>query len=91
MDKSQKEKARNVLKLVIDEYSIKPFAELGEMVFPQIRTYTVEQKAYQVEIDKLESTNEYIHISVGVSAGGISNYLPFSHSFLVYKDGKIER
>jgi hypothetical protein len=86
MKKIYKKYAKDILKSLIEEYSRKSFNELTDLEYPVIKTYTKNNKTYQAELIKLEATDDYIHISVGVSAGGISDYLPFSDNILVYKD-----
>jgi hypothetical protein len=50
-----------------------------------------DARKYDVEVQSLEITKEYIHVGVAVSSGGLSSYLPASGSFIVYKNGRVEK
>ena len=45
-----------------------------------------ESDSYQVEVDLLECNDRYVHVSVAVSNGGLSDFFPKSGSFLAYAD-----
>ena len=46
---------------------------------------------YQVEVQLLESTPEYVHVSIGVDSGMRTAFKPLSASFLVFRDGRVDR
>jgi len=55
----------------------------------EVRAYTVEfgSKQYQVEVDILEDTKEYLHIGLSVDDGSLPSWLhPASQSFIVRKN-----
>jgi len=43
---------------------------------------------YQVEVVLLESTPEYVNVSIGVDQDG---WRPVSENFLVFRDGRVDR
>jgi hypothetical protein len=46
---------------------------------------------YQVEVQLLERTPKYVHVSLSLNDGGWRSFVPLSTSFLVYRDGRVER
>jgi len=47
-----------------------------------------ESKKYQVEVDLLENTEQYIHVGVSVDDGSLpASFRPVSSSFIRNKDG----
>jgi hypothetical protein len=46
---------------------------------------------YQVEVQLLESTPEYLHISIGVDSGFLRSFKPLAASFVLFRDGRVER
>jgi len=55
-----------------------------------VRTYEVEfeSKKYQVEVQVLENTDSYVHVSVAVDDGHFWRAMrPLSSSFICRKDG----
>jgi hypothetical protein len=47
--------------------------------------------SYQVEVQVLECESEYVHILVGVDDGGWRAFAPLNTSFLVFRDGRVEK
>jgi hypothetical protein len=50
-----------------------------------LRAYQVEvdSKQYQVEVQLLENTNEYVHVLVGVDEGSLpASFAPLTQSFI---------
>ena len=78
-----------------DEVSIwcqKDFgALLGEL--KTVVAYERERGAskYQVEVELLERKSEYVHVMVAVDDGGIRAFKPLSQSFIVHRDGRVDR
>jgi hypothetical protein len=59
---------------------------------PEVRVYEVEfeSKKYQVEVELLENTDEYVHVMVAVDDGSLpTSILPLTHGFVRKKDGSI--
>jgi len=52
---------------------------------------TDEGGAYQVEVQLLERTADYVHVLVSVDDGGWRAFVPVSSSFIVHRDGRLER
>ncbi len=48
---------------------------------------------YHLEVDLLENREDYVHVSVAVCSekAGLSCLHPLSASFLVYRDGRVEK
>jgi hypothetical protein len=46
---------------------------------------------YQVTITVLEKTEEYVHVMVSVDDGRWRAFFPLSHSFLIHKDGRVDK
>lgn len=57
-----------------------------------VRAYEVEfeSKKYQVEVELLENTDEYVHVMVAVDDGSLpASISPLTHDFVRKKDGSI--
>lgn len=55
----------------------------------EVQAYTVEagSKEYQVEVEILENTQEYVHVALGVDDGSFPSYIhPESRSFIRRKN-----
>jgi hypothetical protein len=53
-----------------------------------VHVYEVEKEAkrYQVEVELLENTNEYIHVGVAIDDGSLpASLAPLTHSFIRHK------
>ena len=48
---------------------------------------------YHLEVDLLENRNDYVHVSVAVCSERVrwSCFHPLSRSFLVYRDGRVDK
>jgi hypothetical protein len=54
----------------------------------EVRTYEVEVEAkrYQVEVELLENTDQYVHVMVAVDDGSLpASIFPSTNSFVCYK------
>ena len=78
---------RKVLELEVQRWSAVPcdrlLSELSE-----IKVYVVEyeSKAYQVEVEILENTATYVHVSVRVDDGSLpASIVPVPHSIICRK------
>jgi hypothetical protein len=60
-----------------------------------VRAYQVEveSKQYQVEVQLLENTNDYVHVLVGVDDGSLpASFAPLTQSFICPKgDAAVDR
>jgi len=58
-------------------------AELHDVLAYQVE---VDSKQYQVEVQLLENTNEYVHVLVGVDDGSLpASFAPLTKSFIFQK------
>jgi hypothetical protein len=58
----------------------------------EVRVYEVEfeSKKYQVEVELLENTEEYVHVMVAVDDGSLpASISPLTYGFVRKKDGSI--
>jgi hypothetical protein len=78
------------LKAEIERWGQKSYAELVVIDYPHV--YSVgkagEPDWYEVEAVLLEKNDHYVHVSVAVSDGGLSNFVPKSSSVIAYRDAK---
>ena len=77
----------------VDEWSAKPYATLRDELH---QVYNAEREAgfeYHVEVDLLEDRDEYLHVCVSVCSPQVrwSCYHPLTTSFLVYRDGRVDK
>ena len=76
----------------LDEWTRIPFADLRNRL-KNVCAYErgAAPNQYQVEVQLLESTPEYLHVSIGVDSGLLRAFRPFSTSFMVFRDGRVNR
>lgn len=87
-----RDQLRRCLERELDEWSTIPF----EAIKTRLHDDCVYERGeapdlYQVEVQLHESTPEYVHVGIGVDDGGLSALKPVSASFLVYRDGRVDR
>jgi hypothetical protein len=78
-----------VLEAEIKRWSALSFVQLTSQL-ADLRTYEVEfeSKKYQVEVQILENTDNYVHVGVAVDDGHFWRAMrPLSSSFICRKDG----
>jgi len=85
----RREQWRPVLDAEVKQWSAKSCADLvDELRKEQAYEVGFEGKKYQVEVQLLENTDEYVHVSVGVDDGSIpASFGPLSSSFVRKKRG----
>jgi hypothetical protein len=77
-----------VLDAETKRWSAKSWAELV-LELSDVRAYEVEvgSKRYQVEVELLENTPQYVHVAVAVDDGSLpASFRPLATTFLRYKD-----
>jgi hypothetical protein len=76
----------------LDEWTMTPFDELKAKL-KDVCAYERGEppNQYQVEVQLLESTPEYVHVWIGVDSGTLRAFKPLSASFLVFRDGRVDR
>jgi hypothetical protein len=76
----------------LDEWTRIPFKDLRDRL-KNVCAYERGEapNRYQVEVQLLESTPEYLHVSIGVDSGFLTAFKPLSASFLVFRDGRVNR
>lgn len=77
-----------VLDAEIQRWSAKSWQQLVAEV-AEVQHYEVEfnSRKYQVEVELLENTAQYVNVSVAVDDGTLpASILPLSRNFLSYKD-----
>jgi hypothetical protein len=81
---TRREQWRKVLDLEVQRWSIMPYGQLVSGVRDQ-QAYEVEfdSETYQVEIEILEDTEQYLHVMVAVDDGSLpASVLPATDSFI---------
>lgn len=81
------------LRVEVDKWAAKSFGDLvRELQEPVAYRSTLEGFEYQTEVVILETTEEYVHVSVGVDDMSLLRAIkPLTWSFLVYHDGRVEK
>ncbi|MCP5113951.1 MAG: hypothetical protein GY953_24215 [bacterium] len=49
------------------------------------------ENCHQFEVQLLEDEDDYVHVGIGVDDGGWRAFAPLSTSFLVYRDGRVDK
>lgn len=87
--REQREQWRPVLEAEMRRWSAMSPAQLVSQL-ADVRTYEVafESRRYRVEVQVLENTDSYVHVSVAVDNGHLWRAMrPLSSSFICRKDG----
>jgi len=84
----KREQWRPVLDAEVQRWSAKPSAQLlEELADVQAYETEFEKKSYQVEVEILENTEKYVHVSVAVDDGSFRGSIsPLSTSFICEKE-----
>jgi hypothetical protein len=80
---SRREEWRKVLDSEVKRWSAMSCSQLVSEL-QNLQAYEVEfdSKKYQVEVELLENTEQYLHVIVAVDDGGLpASFLPLTHSF----------
>jgi hypothetical protein len=88
---SRREQWQNVLDSEVKRWSVRSWEELASAL-REAQAYEVESdsRRYQVEVEILESTEQYLHVMVSVDDGRLpSSIFPLTHSFVVRKAGPV--
>jgi hypothetical protein len=85
---SRRDEWRKVLDAETERWSAKSCEQLiAELHEEQNYTVEVGSKQYQVEVQLLENTKEYVHVMLGVDDGSLPwSIVPVSTSFIRHKD-----
>ena len=84
---SRREEWQKVLDSEVARWSAMSWEELSAECL-SVRAYQIEleSKRYQVEVQLLENTDDYVHVSVSVDDGSLpGSILPLTHSFIKRK------
>jgi hypothetical protein len=78
------------LRAEIDRWGHKSYAELLAIEYPHVYSAGKRDEAdwYEVEVVLLEKNEQYVHVAVAVSDGGLSSFLPKSSSVIAYREAK---
>ena len=84
---------REKLQETLREWEGKTVEELSRLHFPIVVEHGApeEDDYWEAELDLLEDTPGYLHISVAVSDGKWSAFVPLTESFLARKEGQRDR
>ncbi len=84
----RRDEGNRVLAIELERWNAKPWSRLrsdlgdGNVAYAVI----VDSKTYQVEVDLLEDTEAYLHVSIAVDDGALPAAIaPASRSFIVKK------
>ena len=88
MPSKRREEWARVLEIEKRRWSAKSWAELvSDLADGQQYEVEFESKRYQVEVELLENTAQYLHVIVAVDDGSLpASIHPLSATFLRYKD-----
>jgi hypothetical protein len=83
-DMNRREQWRKVLDLEVQRWSAMPYDQfLSALRDKQAYEVVFDSKPYQVEIDILENTEQYVHVAVAVDDGSLpASILPVIDSFI---------
>ncbi len=80
------------LRRELDLWSAKPYDALATELQDTV-AYSVGEgsECYQVEVDRLECTPEYVHVCISVDDGHWRAFVPLTTSFIVHRDWRVEK
>jgi len=87
---TRRQQWREVLQAEMQKWSALPYDQL----LAQLRTtfaYEIERgsRRYQVEIEALENTPEYVHVAISVDDGSVpASFVPVTQSFVTTRPGR---
>jgi hypothetical protein len=84
---SRRQEWRKVLDSEVERWSAMSCEQLVSELH-EVRAYEVEfeSKRYQVEVELLENTEKYLHVTVAVDDGSLpASFAPLTHSFICQK------
>jgi hypothetical protein len=89
----KREDLRPYLERELSEWSAKPYGTLREELRQGYNAERTAEFEYHVEVDLVENRDDYVHVNVAVCspAAPWSCYHPLSKSFLVYRDGRVDK
>ena len=90
---SRRDEWRKVLDAEVKRWSAMSCAQLVSEL-REVQSYEVEldSKQYQVEVELLEDTEQYVHVMVAVDDGSLpSSISPLTHSFICEKQTADQR
>ena len=88
----KKEELEKVLSLEIDAWADKPYEELTQMRKPHCYSTDVDGISFNVEVQVLHVTSEYVQLSIAVDDGsGRWATCPVAKSMLIYSDGRVDK
>lgn len=88
----KKEDLERVLSLEIDAWAVKPYEELTQMRKPHCYSTDVNGTTFNVEIQVLHVTSDYVQLSIAVDDGsGRWSTCPVAKSMLTYRDGHVDK
>ncbi len=88
----KKDKLKIVLEDEKEKFAHKSYDELCKLKDPIVYEHGSAEDWYQAEVQILEKNDQYVHVSISVDDGKFPKVLkPMSTSFLVYKDGRVDK
>jgi hypothetical protein len=81
------------LRREVDKWAAESFDDLRRKLARAVHYRSmIEGQEYQVEAQLLEDTEDYAHVAVSVDDGTLArSVVPLSTSFLVYRDGRVDK
>jgi hypothetical protein len=80
---------RDILDAEMRRWSSMSFEQL-KTALEKVQAYEIEieSRRYQIEVQLLEDTDEYVHVLIGVMDGSFRRFIaPLNGSFICKKDG----
>ena len=78
---------QKVLDAEVQRWSVMPYAQLRlELYEAQVYEVIFDAQPYQVEVELLEDTENYLHVMIAVDDGSLpASLVPLTHSFICPK------
>jgi hypothetical protein len=85
--KSRREQWRKVLDTEVRRWAAMTYEQLiSELRDLQVYEVELDSRKYQVEVELLENTKEYVHVMVAVDDGSLpASITPLTHTFICQK------
>lgn len=87
----KKEELKKRLQVEVDAQSLNSYDDFMRLQEEIVYEKGTGDNWYQVEVEVIEKTEHYVHVAVSVDDGGWRAFHPLSHSFLIYKDRRVDK
>jgi hypothetical protein len=87
----KKNELKQRLQMEVDAQALKSYDDFMRLQEGISYEKGIGDNWYHVTVDVLDKTESYVHVLVCIDDGGWRAFYPLSDSFLIYKDGRVDK